>query len=140
MINIRSDFQKPREGRDGCLSSKRRIFHLRPPSKIVKRISEPLWIQRGWQRRDDEYRGFYRTPYGSYQGKIVYRYIGKIQFYIFNPPSCIIGHPHESCFFPKDGGKYEVHFKNKSKTIDDGILAIEQILIDAFERKISKTV
>jgi len=140
MTNNSFDSRRIPRREDSSHIPKRRIVHLRPPSKIVKRNSEPLWMQRRWQRRGDEYRGFYRTPYGSYQGKIVFRYIGKIQFYIFNPPSCIRGHLHESCFVPKGGGKFEVHFRIKSRTIDDGILAIEQVLIDAFEKKITKIV
>jgi len=134
MINEPSDSQEPKEERNGSPSPKRRIFHFRPPSKIVKRISEPLWMRRGWQRKGDDYRGFYRTQYGSYQGKIVYRYAGKVQFFIINPPACLKDHPHAPCFISKGGGKFEVHFEEKSKTIDDGILAIEQILIDAHER------
>lgn len=131
-----SDTQDYRE--DISSPFRRRIFHPRPPAKIVNRIREPFWMQRNWLRRGDEYFGFYRTPYGSYRGEIVCRYIGKIQFYIFDPPSCLKGHPHAACFFPKGAGKFEVHFSKKSRTVDDGILAIEQVLIDAFERKMRK--
>lgn len=140
MTNNSFGFPRLPDGQNASHVVKRHIVHLRPPSKIVKRITDPLWKQRGWQRRGDEYRGFYRTPYGSYQGKIVVRYIGKIQFYIFNPPSCIKGHPHEPCFISKGGGKFEVHFSKKAQNISDGIAAIEEILNDAFERKIPKTV
>ena len=140
MTNNLFDSRRIPGGEDSSHVPKRRIVHLRPPSKIVKRNSQPLWMQRHWQRRGNEYRGFYRTPYGSYQGKIVFRFIGKIQFYIFNPPSCIVGHPHEPCFVPKGGGKFEVHFSKKSQNVSDGIAAIEQVLIDAFEKKITKIV
>lgn len=126
------------DGSEAFSPVRQRIFHPRPPARIVNRIREPLWVQRNWLHRGNEYTGFYRTPYGSYKGKIVCRYIGKIQFFIFDPPFCLKGHPHEPCFFPKGGGKYEVHFSKKSRTVDDGILAIEQVLIDAFERKMRK--
>ncbi len=101
--------------------------------KTVKRNIAPLWKERKWNKAGNTYNGFYRTQYGSYKGKIIERYQGLIQFYIFNPPKCLAQHSHFACFIPKEGKKYEIHFSTMAKTADEGILAIEKILTEAHQ-------
>jgi len=105
----------------------------RPGTVRVKRRFVPLWVEKRWRKRGNSYFGYYRTKYGAYEGRIVYRYAGNFSFYIKNLPDCLWNHSHRECFMHKGGQNYEVHFARKGKTIDDGILAIERILTEAHE-------
>jgi len=106
---------------------------VRKSSGAVKRGFDPLWKERDWRKRGNTYKGFFRTPYGSYQGEIVERGQGFLQFFITNPPTCLARHSHFECFFPRKGNRYEVHFSKKAKTPDEGIMAIENILREAHQ-------
>ncbi len=99
----------------------------------VKRCFVPLWEERKWCKHGNEYSGYYRTPFGSHQGKIVEQFRGSFQFYIIKPPHEVFLHSHSVCFFPRKGNTYEIHFSKKAKTPDDGIMAIEKILYDAYQ-------
>ena len=114
-------------------STKKVIVHRNHAntSKSVTRQFYQLWKERKWNRKNNNYSGFYRTRYGSYQGNINELAPGFIKFYIFSPPSCLSRHSHYACFFPRGGNKYEVHFSKKAKNVDEGIMAIEKILAEA---------
>lgn len=99
--------------------------------QIVRRDFRSLLMERGWERRGGSYFGFYRTKHGSYSGRIVCRSMGPTSFYISDPPDCLWKHSHALCFIPKGGKNYEVHFAKSGKTLDDGILAIEKILLES---------
>ena len=98
---------------------------------LVVRRFESLLAQRGWERKGGSYFGYYRTPYGSYEGRIVLRFDTDPSFYITHPPDCLWLHSHAPCFRRKGGDTYEVHFARRGKTLDDGLLAVEQILTEA---------
>lgn len=120
--NIRGSNPKPLTERTICYRTHRRQ---------VMRNFAPLWQERKWQRQANRFTGFYRTRYGAYQGIIVERFLGSFEFYIKNPPSCLRRHSHAACFWPKGKGLIYVHFSQPARTPDEGIIAIEQILLEA---------
>jgi hypothetical protein len=56
----------------------------------VKRLEPPYWRQQGWQRAVLDfcpgYKGYYRTPYGSYRGEIKEEDTEGYDFFILKPP------------------------------------------------------
>jgi len=99
--------------------------------QLVRRVVRPHWVEQGWIQNGNEYRGYYRTRFGSYEGAIVHRYEGRFDFFIYYPPDCLWEHSHNQCFVHLGGDTYRVHFSREGRTIDDGILAIEKILAEA---------
>ena len=112
-------------------NNKVKIISSQRNGRIVKRNIVPLWQEKNWTRKGKRLIGYYRTKYGAYKGEIIESYRGAYQFYILNPPSCLSRHSHFACFIPKQRGVYEVHFYTKAKTPDEGILAIEKILVES---------
>lgn len=106
---------------------------LRRGSPIVKRGFRPLWEEREWRRNGPEYSGYFRTPYGAYEGRILEYGPDFRKFFIINPPNCLWRHSHRQCFLRKGDNTYEVHFSTQGKTIDDGIIPVENVLIEAHE-------
>ena len=114
----------------------KRVAHRVPvgPSSarpVVERAAIPLWAERHWQKDGPSYTGFYRTAFGSWPGRIEETPGGLIRFYLNNPPACLSKHSHYSCFLPKGGGQYEVHFRIPARSASDGIIQIERILAEA---------
>lgn len=106
----------------------RRVSRTTILGRVVRRNFRTTWQERGWKRRGKSYFGYYRTPYGSYEGRIEQPYSNYLEFYIRRPPACLDLHSHRSCFFAKGDGEFEVHFSRPAPTPDDGILVIERIL------------
>lgn len=100
----------------------------------VNRTYLPIWVRRRWRRNGDQFEGFYRTPYGSYPGRIIRRYRATFEFFIYDPPACLWDHSHARCFVHVENDMYRVHFSKRGYCVDDGLTAIERILIDAHER------
>lgn len=105
----------------------------------VARIFTTVWQDRGWQRSGSRYTGFYRTPFGAYEGFIDERYRGNLEFYIRNAPDCLQLHSHRACFWPKGKGLLYVHFSKAARTPDEGIMAIERILKEAHQIEDKRT-
>jgi hypothetical protein len=100
---------------------------------IVKRTILPLWVIRRWKRHENVFEGYYRTPYGSFEGKIVRRHKGSFDYFLTDPPECLWAHPHGRCFIHVAGNTYRVHFQTQGDHVDAGILAIEHTLAEAHE-------
>jgi|GEM_PF-3756975 len=97
----------------------------------VTRQPKSVLQTRGWRRKGNTWYGYYRTPAAAYRGQIVRRFGNWHHFYIWDPPAGLSNHPKRPCFVKvKDDGMIAVHFAKKGKTIDDGILEIERIMID----------
>lgn len=122
-------FRKPEKGRRRVIEPEKRI----DPANLVRRITTPLWQEKRWKQVGDEFAGFYRTRYGSYEGRIKRRYGGFYEFYIQDPPACLQNHSHFRCFVLVNGNLYRVHFSLQGRCIDDGIVAIEKILGEAHQ-------
>ena len=112
-------------------SRKVKVLHKVRNGMTVRRKIVPLWQEKSWVQKRNKLTGYYRTKYGAYQGEIIEPYKGSFQFFIFDPPPCLSRHSHFACFIPKQRGVYEVHFSTKAKTADEGILAIEKILVES---------
>jgi hypothetical protein len=102
------------------------------PDNLVRRRARTLWQERGWRKDGQRLVGYYRTRFGACRGEIVERYLGRADFYIFNPPEGLQRHSHAPCFHSQGRGKYQVHFSKEARTPDEGIMAIEQILTQAY--------
>lgn len=93
----------------------------------------PYYVERGWRRikKAKYYVGYYRTARGSFRGKIQLSDTGEHEFYVFRPPPQLELHLHYPCFLYRGEEMYCVHFHVVPKSIDDGIIAIEQILYES---------
>ena len=101
------------------------------------RIEPPYWRLQGWQRvvfgYSPGYRGYYRTPYGSYSGEIRGEDGEGLYYFILNPPKQLRDHRHWVCFTYQGRGRYHVHFTKKPKDIDSGIVEMERLIRESFE-------
>ena len=91
-----------------------------------------LYLRRGWVKRDKWWYGYYRTKFGSFEGKIRPRLLQSPKYYLRNPPKEMKSHPEWSCFMKHDNGWYSVHFITAPESIDEGIKSLEEIIAEAF--------
>jgi hypothetical protein len=121
------------------LSRMKKLFSLTKPAPVsVRRSKKRYIVERGWQYVNgvpySEWRGCYRTRFGSFKGRIEMSYTPK--FYIHNPPEGLTArHSHKACFnpFPLLGDKwYSVHWYIQPQDIDSGVMEIERILREAY--------
>ncbi|MCK4351854.1 hypothetical protein KAW65_00410 [candidate division WOR-3 bacterium] len=118
-----------KEGSITVTSSK---IMIEPRNKIVvERSKKPYWQERGWKRHRWMYTGYYRTRYGSWDGKIE-NITCYPKFYIHNPPSKLQQHPHWECFICRGRRWFLIHFKQNPRNIDSGIIQVERIINEAF--------
>jgi hypothetical protein len=111
---------------------KRLVTRTRPIP--VKRSTATYMTQQGWQRHNwfgiPEWRGYYRTRFGSFKGKIEPSTPPKL--YIHNPPAALRRHSHWPCFTPRNDGWYSIHFSIVPTDWDSAILTIERLLHESF--------
>lgn len=93
---------------------------------------------RGWKKEDLYYRGYYRTRFGSFQGKIRERTFSCGDFYIHNPPEVLKDHIHWSCFIEKSEGWYSLHFDEEPASLSEGVKSIECLIIEAFKNSVEE--
>lgn len=137
---LSQDYFKPKVSSLGVRTISRQVNQQEPVnpvkigSQVVKRRVTPYWIEQGWCRTSQGYRGKYKTKYDSWMGLIETDYDSH-KFYIFNPPDELRSHSHWACFRKQDAyGKYWVHFSQEPENIDEGIISIQKILAEAFEK------
>ena len=102
----------------------------RAASVVIGPDARPYWQIRGWRKHGKTLTGAYRTPRGSFVGKIEMKW-GQVSFLILNPPAEILDGPHGACFRPREQGWYWVHFGKVSSDIDSGLVAIEVLIHEA---------
>lgn len=125
--------------RDGTrqLPVVRRPTVVRPPqaSRIfVRPIDRPYWELKHWHFKGNDLVGFYRTPYGSYEGYIKHPNCLRPEFYIVDPPVELRAHPHWICFHHIGGNRYSIHFSPPPPNPDAGIVEVEKVLAEALSR------
>ena len=103
------------------------------PTVTIKRSQIPYWQERGWRQDGRTYRGTYKTPYGSFVGRIEQIRPGNFRLYIFDPPRDVRRHRHWTCFQSQGDGRYRIHMSRMPDDVSSGILAIERLLTEAFE-------
>ena len=107
----------------------------RPARPITIRRGEiPYWQERGWRQEGKIYCGTYKTAYGSFLGKIEHVYSGYFRLYIFDPPLQLQNHSHWVCFQKKGDNSYRIHMSRMPADVGSGILVVERILTEAFEK------
>ena len=106
----------------------------------IRRSARPYYEEQGWERHaaglfstKTILKGFYRTPYGSFEGEIALNGSSP-SFYIINPPEQLKNHSHWVCFSYRGQGRYWIHFSRRPKDVDSGILQIERMLNEAFRQ------
>jgi hypothetical protein len=103
----------------------------------VKRTTSAMSYleKQGWQlaasTTPPEWRGCFRTGFGSYKGRITAS--TPPQYYIYKPPAGLTTlHVHKRCFHPKPDGWCWVHFQVLPKDLDSGVILLERILCEAY--------
>ena len=113
------------------ISSKRKYT----PVRIVRKDKEyTYWQENGWRKIGNEYRGFFQTKHGKWRGVIIENYFNNHSFYIITPPAILRDSSHWECFTHKGNGLYSIHFSHKPKDISSGILTVEQLITESFEK------
>jgi len=97
-----------------------------------------LLDQRGWWKDGPYYFGYFRTRYGSFQGKIRERTFDIGDFFIKDPPPVLKSHEHWACFTDKGDGWHSIHFEFAPESMSEGIKSIESVLISAFKQNLSE--
>jgi len=103
-------------------------------AKYVIPDNTPLHIKRGWIRRNNDYRGYYRTQYGAWKGRIVRRG-DKFNVFISNPPiKKLEKHSRWPCFHQDKGKTWRIVLAVNPNDGDVGsiIFYIEKIIIDSY--------
>ena len=106
----------------------------RGPAVHVRRHEVPYWRDRGWTREGDVYHGNYQTPFGAVQGMVEDRGFGDLRFYMVGPPQQLRHSGHWQCFQPRGNKGFQVHMGTRPKDVSSGIITIERLIIEAFER------
>jgi hypothetical protein len=106
----------------------------------VQRSAQTYHEEQGWERHaagwfstKTQLRGFYRTPYGSFEGEIALNGSSP-SFYIIHPPAALKSHSHWICFHYRGSDRYWIHFSQRPKDIDSGIMSVERMLNEAFRQ------
>lgn len=98
----------------------------------------PFIQRRGWRLEGRTLKGYYRTRYGSFEGKIRLRKSVPAECYILHPPDVFTDHKHWACFSERSGGWFSIHFDVPPKSLDDAIKSIESIGGEAFKKSIRR--
>lgn len=109
------------------ISSRVQVLPPRGQPIVVPRSENPYWAEAGWRNEGSVYKGFFRSRFGSFEGKVE-----KGRFFIFEPPPELQHHPHWICFNHQGNGWYFIHFSVPPRDMDSGIRRVEGILNEAF--------
>ena len=104
------------------------------PATPVERREIPYWQERGWQQNGNTYSGSYQTRHGAFLGWIECKSSGHIDFYLHSPSQQIQRHSHWACFQPRNDGWYLIHMSRRPADVGSGIIAIERLVTEAYER------
>ena len=112
---------------------KKLLSHKKPVP--VKRSAKRYIVEQGWHLSNSatypEWHGYYRTRFGSFQGRVEMSYQPK--YYVRNPPAGITRHSHSACFTDlRNGGWWSVHWYIQPQDIDSGVMELERILREAY--------
>lgn len=120
--------------RDGLLSAGRPPVSFRSSASPiwVERDSRPYWKQRGWVCVGNEFHGFYRVSWGSYQGRAEVSPARRLDLFIRNPPKELSRHSHAACFIGREDGWHFIHQLGECG-LSSAILGVERILNESRE-------
>ena len=106
-----------------------------PEGRQVVRIERTVLAyheERKWARRGRDLVGYYRTKFGSFQGRIEDAFGRDPQYFIYDPPRQVLDGPHGICFHARGPAKFWVHWSLKPDGVDTGIKQVEQTVIESF--------
>lgn len=93
----------------------------------------PLYVRRGWSGTGNIHKGYYRTRFGAWQGRIE-RHGDIFDPYIKNPPvSQLKKHPRWVCCQKQKGNEWLIHLHKQPSDKDIGsiILYVESLIIES---------
>jgi hypothetical protein len=95
----------------------------------------PYWMEQGWTRRGNTYRGRYITRYAECEGEIKDR-AGAFDVFIFCPPKELKRHRDWHCFnkVGRLSAKYKIHLTKQPKDVSSAILNIQRMIRESFRR------
>lgn len=113
------------------------LVKSKPKLMLVRSRALPLWTKLGWVKRGNEWKGFYRTHYKSYRGRIIQKLGDIFQFFIqLDGQTCDVLRLHRQggCFIPcgATGNWYWVNQNQFAQDVDGGIMEIQRIIEEAF--------
>ena len=121
------------------------VIQIRPREVIVVSpqvvvVIEPppraVWDEKGWERRGDEWSGFYDVTDRStgerrqFEGLVVMEG-DEAQPYIEDPPAELSQHPRSACFQRQSDGWFLVNWSVPARNVDEAIIYVEQVLSEA---------
>jgi len=98
----------------------------------VPRNTQQLYEERGWRRDGATLRGYYRTRYGAFEGRIQSAFRNPTYF-IIRPPRPLLNGPHSACFTEVSKDEFRVHWSRKPTDVNAGILWMEHHIVEALE-------
>ena len=104
------------------------------PAIAVQRRQISYWEEHGWTRQGNVYTGAYHTRYGAFQGWIEHERSGRINSYLYRPSAQIRSHSHWTCFQHRGDDWYLVHMAKQPKDVSSGIMTIERLITEAYQR------
>jgi len=99
---------------------------------LVQRHPRPYWEERGWRRDGRTYHGAYQTTFGSWRGQVTESPSGRVEVFIYNPPSVLELHPHWACFNKRGDNVYFVHPVTPITDVSAGIISVEKTINEAY--------
>jgi len=98
----------------------------------VARNTQQLYEERGWRRDGTSLRGYYRTRYGAFEGRIESAFRNPTYF-IVRPPRQLLNGPHSACFTEVRKDKFRIHWSRKPADVNAGIRWMEHHIVEALE-------
>lgn len=95
--------------------------------------NQPYHEERGWTKQGDTFTGYFRTPQGQWAGRVRRKGNGQYEFVILDPPESLRDHPKWICFHHIGRNAWRVHFHG-DPGLNDGIIAMEQLLYESFHK------
>ena len=114
----------------------KKLLPFGKPIAVKRSTSAIPYIEKtGWQlcssTTPSEWRGYYRTRFSSYKGRITTS--TPPQYYLHKPPKGLKErHSHSACFTALPDSWYSVHFRIPPKDLDSGVIKLERILCEAY--------
>ena len=101
--------------------------------QVVSRDERPYWEQAGWKRHGSMFTGWFRTKWGSFEGKARRCIGGVYKLYIKKPPDVLQKHQNWQCFFQRPGHWFFIHTHGPTvRDLNSAIMKVERILTEAY--------
>lgn len=96
----------------------------------VPRNTQQLFEERGWTLRGRALKGYYRTRFGAFKGRIE-KALSRPVFYIIDPPRELLHGDHSACFTEVRREEFRIHWSCKPIDCNMGILFMERCITEA---------